>query len=238
MAAYLAHLADSGLKSSTITRRCAAIAYAHRLSGLPPPTSAEPVKAVLRGISRRIGVAVAQKAPATARAISRMVKAASVRDRAILLLGFAAALRRSELVALQVCDVEHHADGLIIHIRKSKTDQIGEGHQVAVPYGNKLRPVEAVEQWIALSGRTEGPLFGVCAGTIANIVKAGARRAKLDPSQFSGHSLRSGYVSSALESGADMFRIMDQTRHKSVATLKVYDRRAKAFKKHSGAKFL
>lgn len=239
VAGYLAHLADSGLKASTITRRAAAIAYAHRCSGSPPPTAAEPVKAVLRGIRRRIGVAVEQKSPATARAIGLMVKRATVRDRAILLLGFAAALRRSELVDLKVNDLERTPDGIIVHIRRSKTDQEGEGQQVAVPRGTKLLPVEAVEAWLAASGRTDNqPLFGVCAGTIARIVKRYARLAKLDPQEFSGHSLRAGFVTSALENGADLLKVMDVTRHREVKTLKAYDRRAKAFRNHAGRGFL
>jgi len=238
VAAYLASLADGGLKASTITRRGAAIGYAHRLAGMPPPTASEPVKAVLRGIRRRVGVAVERKAPATARAISRMVKGASVRDRAILLLGFAAALRRSELVDLKVKDLERTPDGLIVHIRRSKTDQEGEGHQVAVPLGTKLKPVEAVDAWLAKRGTDPGPLFDISDATVARIVKRAARRAKLDPKEMSGHSLRAGFVTSALESGADILKVMDVTRHREVKTLKAYDRRAKAFKDHAGKNFL
>jgi len=236
VAAYIASLADGGLKASTISRRCAAIRNAHRLAGMPPPTAAEPVKLVLKGIKRRIGVGPERKAPATARAITRMVKGANVRDRAILLLGFAAALRRSEIAALQVGDLEFTSSGLIVHIRKSKTDQEGEGHQVAVPHGSKLRPVEAVRDWLA--GRAEGSLFGVSDATIARIVKRAARRAKLNPAEMSGHSLRAGFVTSALESGADILKVMDVTRHREVKTLKAYDRRAQSFKNHAGKGFL
>jgi site-specific recombinase XerD len=243
VAAYLAHLADAGLKASTITRRCAAIAYAHRLNGAPLPTSAEPVKAILRGIRRRIGVAVERKAPATARAITPMLKhckdtPTGKRDRALLLLGFAAAMRRSELAALTVSDIEQMADGVIVHIRRSKTDQEGAGHQVAVPRGSKLKPVEAIDAWLAVLGIDPGPLFGVCDGTVANIVKRYASRARLDPETFSGHSLRAGFVTSALEAGADILKVMDVTRHREVKTLKAYDRRAKAFKDHAGRGFL
>lgn len=242
-ASYLAHLADSGLKASTISRRLAAIAYAHRLSGAPPLCSAEPIKAVLRGIRRRIGVAVEQKTPATAHAITKMLRRipdtlAGKRDRAILLLGFAAALRRSEIAALNIADLERTADGLLIHIRKSKTDQEGAGHVVAIPRGSKLRPVDALDEWLAASGRTDGPLFGISDRTIANIVKRYARLANLNPQDFSGHSLRAGFVTSALESGADILKVMDVTRHREVKTLKAYDRRAKAFKDHAGRKFL
>lgn len=243
VAAYLAHLADSGRKASTITRRAAAIGYAHRLAGHEPPTNAEPIKAVLRGIRRRIGVAVERKAPATARAITAMIRKLpdtpiGKRDRAILLVGFAAALRRSELVALTVEDIERTPDGMFVRIRRSKTDQEGEGHIVAVPRGSKLRPVEALEDWLAVAGITAGHLFPVCERTVALVVKRAAKAAKLDPAMFSGHSLRAGFVTSALESGADLLKVMDVTRHREVKTLKAYDRRAKAFRDHAGRGFL
>ncbi len=262
IAAYLASLADRGRKASTISRRKAAIAYAHRLAGHEPLTQAEPVKAVLSGIRRRIGVAVTRKAPATARAIGAMLKRlpdtlTGKRDRALLLIGFSAALRRSELAALEVGDIEWVEHGIFVHIRSSKTDQESAGHQVAIPRGSKLKPVEALEAWIAaltLSLKctevTTGPLFRPIAKgnrvldrhlsgqAIADIVKHHAGAAKLDPALFSGHSLRAGFVTTALERGADPFKVMDVTRHRSVDTLRVYDRRAKAFKDHAGKDFL
>lgn len=255
VAAYLADLADGGLKASTIMRRAAAIGYAHRLRGAEPPTNAEPVKAVLRGIRRRIGTAVERKAPATARALVAMLKRVSdtltgKRDRALLVIGFAAALRRSELVALNVSDVELHERGIIIHIRQSKTDQEGEGQQVAVPTGRKLKPVDALRDWLTAGGITEGALFRPIAKggrvsaerltdrSVADIVKRYADAAGLDPEIYSGHSLRAGFVTTALEDGADLLKVMDVTRHREVKTLKGYDRRAKAFKDHAGQGFL
>lgn len=244
VAAYLAHLADSGFKVSTITRRAAAIAFAHRTLGCPPPTASEPVKAVLRGIRRQLGSAVEQKAPATARAIAKLVKrcpdsVVGKRDRAVLLLGFAAALRRSELADLCVDDLTFGPEGLVVRIRRSKTDQDGEGAQIPVPRGSKLKPLEAIEAWLQVRPEECGPsLFGICDRTVAEIVKRYARLARLDPSQFAGHSLRAGFVTSALEHGADLFKVMDVTRHKRVETLREYDRRAKAFKNHAGKGFL
>lgn len=241
--AYLAHLADIGLKASTITRRTAAITFAHRLSRAAPPTSAEPVKAVLQGIRRTIGVAVDRKAPATAQAIKAMCRHCpdtpkGKRDKAVLLLGFAAAMRRSELVGLHITDIEQRPDGVLVHIRRSKTDQEGAGHEIAVPRGSKLKPVEALDAWLAVRPPELKTLFGISDGTVANIVKRYARLAKLDPAIFSGHSLRAGFVTSALESGADLLKVMDVTRHREVKTLKAYDRRAKAFKDHAGKGFL
>lgn len=252
--AYLAHLVEQGAKVSTIRRRTAAIGYAHRLAGHEPPTSAGPVKAVLAGARRRIGVAVEAKAPATARAVSGMLKRipdtlTGKRDRALLLLGFAAALRRSELVSLNVDDLERAPEGLIVHIRKSKTDQDGAGHKVGVPRGSKLRPVEALHDWLQAAGIDAGPVFrsvrkgGALGGrlsahSVAEIVKDRAGAAGLDPETMSGHSLRAGFVTSALESGADVLKVMDVTRHRSVDTLRMYDRRAKLFQQHAGGKFL
>jgi site-specific recombinase XerD len=254
-AAYLAHLADSGLKVSTINRRSAGIGYAHKLAGFEPPTNAEPVKAVARGIRRKLGTAVTQKEPATDRAIARMLKGVAetpsgLRDKALLLLGFSAALRRSELAALDVPDVERHTSGLIVHIRRAKTDQEGQGAHIAVPRGRKLQVVEAVEAWLAVIGRLDGPLF-VSIGKgqrvsekrlsdkdVARVVKRHAARVRLDPKIFSGHSLRAGFITSALTHGADIFKVMDVSRHTDVKTLRVYDRRAKAFKDHAGKRFL
>jgi site-specific recombinase XerD len=255
VAAYLASLADAGLKASTISRRAAAISYVHRLAGIASPVAAEPIKAVLRGIRRRIGVAVERKSPATARAVTAMLRRipdtlAGKRDRALLLLGFAAALRRSELVDLKVNDIERADGGVVVHIRRSKTDQEGEGHQVAVPRGSKLKPVEALDAWLAASGISGGPLFrpigkggrlgddALTGEAVARIVKKYAGAAQLDASTFSGHSLRAGFVTSALESGADILKVMDVTRHREVKTLKAYDRRAQAFRNHAGGKFL
>jgi len=256
VAAYLAALATSGVKASTITRRRAAIAYIHRIAGFEPPTSSEAVTAVLAGIRRSIGTSVKRKAPATAEVIRSLVgdmpaDLRGLRDRALLLLGFAGALRRSELVALDVADLEETAEGLHVRIRRSKTDQESAGDFVAIPYGSRLRPVRALKDWLAASGITEGALFRpirkggraveperLSDRSVANIVKTHAEAVGLDPALFSGHSLRSGFVTSALQSGADVLRVMDVTRHRQINTLKVYDRRAKAFRQHAGEAFL
>ena len=254
-AAYFAHCADSGLKVSTIQRRAAAIAYAHRLAGEASPLGVEAVKAVLRGVRRKLGVAPKAKAPLTADLVARCVKKlpdtlTGKRDRALIVLGFAAALRRSELVALKIGDIERSNEGVFLHIARSKTDQEGRGAQIAVPSGGKLKPVEALDAWLAASGVCEGPVFrkisrygrigdvALDGRSAALIVKRAVVRAKLDPQQFSGHSLRAGFVTSALAAGADLFRVMDVTRHREVKTLRTYDRRAKAFKNHAGKAFL
>ena len=254
VASYLAALADRGLKVSTIRHRAAAIAHAHRLAGFASPTEDAAVAAVLSGIRREVGVAAKAKAPATAKVVAQMVRKipdtlAGKRDRAILLLGFAAALRRSEIVALDVGSIVAHADGAFVHIGKSKGDQDGAGFDIAVPRG-KLKVIEALEAWLLAAAIGEGPLFRrigkgsrltakrLTGHAIALIVKRWAIAAKLDPALFSGHSLRAGFVTSALEAKGDLFKIMDVTRHREVKTLRAYDRRAKAFVDHAGAKFL
>lgn len=254
-AAYLAHCADSGLKVSTIQRRAAAISYAHRLAGEATPLGLEAVRAVMRGVRRVKGVAAEAKAPLTAELIGKVVRKlpdtlAGKRDRALIVLGFAAALRRSELVSLNIQDVRRTAEGVFLHISRSKTDQDGQGADIAVPSGGKLKPVEALDAWMSAAGIVAGPIFrevdrhgrvgaqALTGRALADVIKRAAEQAKLDPMQFSGHSLRAGFVTSALANGADMFRVMDVTRHRRVETLRIYDRRAKAFQNHAGRKFL
>jgi site-specific recombinase XerD len=253
-AEYLAAMADHGFKASTIGRRAQAIAFWHRKHSLEPPTNSEGVRTLMKGIRRKIGTAQARKAPATAQMIADMVQRlpktlTGLRDRALLLIAFAGALRRSEVVALDVEDLERTPDGVRLTIRRSKTDQEGKGQAISVPRGTKLKPQQALDEWLAASEITEGPIFrGVRGSTIlrgrlqpkqvARIVKKSATALGLDPAIFAGHSLRSGFVTSALESGADVLRIMDVTRHTEIRTLKAYDRRARGFKDHAGKSFL
>ena len=250
VAAFLAAEAERGVKASTIGRRAAAIAYAHKLLGLADPTAHEGVKTTLRGISR-------QKAPATAEILTTMLAhcpdtLAGKRDRALLALGFSGAFRRSELAALDVEDLTDDPDGLRVHIRKSKTDQEGRGQEIAVPHGRHLKPVAAVKAWLEAAGITSGPVFRPVSrsGTmrqggarltdrsIASIIKAYAARAGLDVAQFSGHSLRAGFVTTAAERDVALTRIMDVTRHRDVRAVTGYVRRANLFKGHAGSGFL
>lgn len=255
VAAYVAHLADTGRKAATINLHVAAIAAVHRAAGLDNPTAAEAVRATVRGVRRTIGTRQTRKAPATAETVRKMVRKvpdglAGLRDRALILIGFAAALRRSELVALDVADLERAPDGIVIHVRRSKTDQDGAGQEIAVPRGSKLRPCEALDAWLAAARISAGPVFrpvnrggAVSADrltdrSVADIVKRHADAAELDATLFSGHSLRAGFVTSALAAGADVLKVMHVTRHTQVTTLQKYDRRARAFDDHAGRKFL
>jgi site-specific recombinase XerD len=254
VAAYLAAHAVTS-KASTLGRRVAAIRYAHKLAGLALPTDAEGVKATMRGIRRTYGSAKVRKAPAVAGKMLGMVatapdKLAGLRDRALLLIGFGGALRRSELVALDVEDIEETETGLLVKIRGSKTDQERAGATIAIARGDIACPAKTLRAWLDAAGIESGPIFRPIdkAGTVrasrltdrsvANIVKAYAERAGFDASAFSGHSLRAGFLTSAAGKGASIFKMMDVSRHKSVDTLRGYVRDAELFKDHAGAGLL
>jgi site-specific recombinase XerD len=254
VAAFLAHDVENGTRPSTLGRRVAAIRYAHKLAGHPVPTDDERVKATMRGIRRRLGTAPRKKAPATAERIISMALAAAndtkgLRDRALLLIGFAGAFRRSELVALNVEDLEESELGFKVTIKHSKTDQEGAGQTIAIVRGSIACPVAALKVWLAAAGITSGPIFrsvrkgGAVGGrlpaqSVAEIVKFYAERVGLDPALFAGHSVRSGFLTSAAKHGASIFKMMDQSRHRSVETLRGYIRDAEIFKEHAGAGLL
>jgi site-specific recombinase XerD len=254
VAAYLAAHATSS-KASTLGRRIAAIRYAHKLAGYAVPTDAEGVKATMRGIRRTYGSTRVRKAPAVAGKMLSMVaaapdKLAGLRDRALLLVGFGGALRRSELVALDVKDIEETETGLLVTIRGSKTDQERAGATIAIARGDVACPARALRGWLDAAGIEAGPIFRpidkggtvrtsrLTCRSVANIVKAYAKRAGFDASMFSGHSLRAGFITSAAGNGASIFKMMDVSRHKSVDTLRGYVRDAELFKDHAGAGLL
>lgn len=255
VATFLASQANTGTKPATLSRRAAAIRYAHLAAELEAPTKSERVRATLRGIRRTSGAAQIRKAPATAKLVAKMAKMVpgtltGLRDRALLLIGFAGAFRRSELVALRVEDLEHTPDGIRVTIRRSKTDQEGSGQIIAIPAGGKLQAVEALTAWLTAGEITAGPLFravnksgrvlpdALTDRSVANIVKVHAGRADLDAAVFSGHSLRAGFLTSAAAHGANIFKMAAQSRHKSLNVLRGYVRDAELFKDHAGARFL
>jgi site-specific recombinase XerD len=255
VAAFLAFEAGRGVKPSTISRRVAAILYAHKLAGHESPTGSEVVKATMRGIRRSVGTAATRKAPATADKVCAMAAnmpngLIGLRDRALLLLGFAGAFRRSELVALNVADIQECEAGLRVYIGKSKTDQEGRGVTIAIAPGAVACPMKAVKAWLEGAAVTDGPVFRsiakgerVSAGrlsdkSVADIVKRHASRLGLDPATFGGHSLRAGFLTSAAAKGASVFKMMDVSRHKSVDTLRGYVRGAEMFRDHAGTGLL
>ncbi|MCJ2070049.1 tyrosine-type recombinase/integrase [Methylobacterium sp. J-030] len=264
VAGFLAHEADAGRSASTIGRRLAAIRYGHKLAKAADPTDDEDVRATMKGIRRRVGVAPTQKAAATVDVLQMLLARipdtlTGKRDRALLALGFAGAFRRSELVALDVADLIEDPEGLRVMVRRSKVDQEGRGFEKAIPTGRFIQPVRLVREWLSAAGITVGPVFrpvsrsgrvrGNCAQlapqatrltdrSVANIIKAYCTAAGLDASTFGAHSLRAGYITTAAERGADLARIMDQSGHRDPRTVVGYIRRANAFKGHSGSGFL
>lgn len=256
VADYLAAEARAGRKAATLNRRAAAIRFAHKAADLPLPGDSELVASVVKGIRREIGTAQKPVAPATAEVVSAFLAHVprdtlkGKRDRALILLGFAGAFRRSELVALNAEDIAMSAGGLDVTIRRSKTDQEGAGALVAIPTGRTLKPVAAVLAWMMAAEIESGPLFRpvskddrarldrLTAQSVALVIKHYAKLAGLDVSEFSGHSLRAGFVTSAAERSADINRIMDQTRHRDPRTVRTYIRRADRYRDHAGEGFL
>lgn len=251
----LASDAKRGVKASTIARRVAGICYAHQLAGHAPPGHSEIVKATVRGIRRTIGAAPNRKDPLTAEYLLAMVKVApnsptGLRDRAVLLLGFAGAMRRSELVRLNTNDLRETKAGLRLYIRTSKTDQERLGHIIAIAPGKTVCPVKALRAWLAAAKITNGPIFRSISNggristsrlsdrSVAEIVKTYAKRIGLDPASFSAHSLRAGFLTSAAQSGASVFKMMDVSRHKSMDTVRGYIRDTELFRDHAGAGLL
>jgi integrase len=165
-----------------------------------------------------------------------------VRDRALLLIGFAGGLRRSEIVALELADIESARQGLILHLRRSKTDQEGVGRKIGMPNGRtRFCPVTALERWRERSGIIEGPTFrpvdrhgriapGRLSGeAVSVIVKLRVAAAGIDPSGYSGHSLRAGFATSAAQAGVSALKIRAQTGHASDAMLGRYIRDGQLF---------
>lgn len=257
VALYASGLASAGRKVATIEQAAAAISAAHGAAGHPSPREDANLRRVLRGIRRSVGVAQREAAPVLSSHLRSMLEAlpdtlAGKRTAALLLVGFSGAFRRSELVALTVRDVAFTPDGLEVTLRRSKTDQEGAGRLVALPYsGNPdACPVRALRAWLEAAGISEGPLFRevTCHGrvasapltghSVARIVKRTAAAAGLEPAQFSGHSLRAGFVTSAKLKGKAEDSIMRQTGHRSVAMVRKYDRRAELWRDNAAAGLL
>ncbi len=246
---YLRDLAAEGFRPSTMQRRLTSISQAHKAAGYESPTAAQQVRQVMQGIRRSLTAEVRRVEPVTIERLRTMVATcdespAGIRDRAALLLAFASAVRRSELVGLDVGDVTFTEDGLRVRLRRSKTDQEGEGRTIGVPFSSDLRtcPVRTLRAWLDLSGHEVGPLFlpvtrhgrigahRLSGSAFAGIVKRRAGRAGFDPAEFSGHSTRAGFCTSAAAAGAPDRSIMRQTGHRSHRMLSVYIREGSLFR--------
>lgn len=254
VASYIAACATR-LKVGSLQRRLNAIAEAHKATGLESPTHSPIVVNTMKGIRRTLGTAPVQKAPALTDDIRTMVNATDsgligVRDRALVLLGFASAFRRSELAGLDLEDCAFGKDGLTVTLRRSKVDQEAVGRKIGIPYGSNPEtcPVRNVQTWIEQAGIVTGPLMrpisrhgqvrgGRLSGSeVARIVKKLAVRAGLDSAKYAGHSLRAGHATSAAIAGASERSIMNQTGHSSVQMVRRYIREGNLFRENSAGK--
>jgi integrase len=248
VANYLASRAKAGSSVATLAQALTALSRAHVAAGYPSPRLDPVLREVWAGICRTEGTKPRREARAMPveelRRLSRAAKhTLGARDRALLLLGFAGGFRRAELVALDVADVRDDADGLVVTLHRSKTDQVGAGREVGIPYGSDpvTCPVRAVRTWLELAGIGSGPIFrGVTKGgqvgatrltgrSVSLIIKRAAKRARVPVSGLSGHSLRAGLVTAASKAGKSTRAIQDQTGHKSAAMVARYQRRATIF---------
>jgi len=244
LASYIASRAETH-SPYTISRRVVGISRAHVSQGLADPAKNDLVRTVLRGVRRKNGAPQRQVAPVLRQDLLTMLPlmhgTKGVRDRALILLGFAAALRRSELVALDVQHLQFVNEGLIVHQQRSKTDQQGEGRKIAVPWGRTAAcPVKAVQHWLEHLGITSGAIFRsvskggavgerLTAQSVALVLKSYAKAAGLDATEISGHSLRSGLVTSAAQAGVAAHKLQQQTGHHSMEMLNRYIRDANVF---------
>jgi integrase len=248
VALWLASLAAAGAKPSTVRSRLAAVAHYCRAGGERLDTKSREIASIMAGIGRASSVAPCRKKAILTDDLRAMVAAldgltlAGVRDRAVLMLGFGGALRRSEIVALEVSDLTFSERGLEVHIRRSKTDQMGQGATLAIHAGRDPRfcAVAAVQAWIEQAGIDAGPLFRPIVGRKANaagaralddqsialIVQRAAAGAGLDARAYSGHSMRAGFATAAALAGHDLPQIMRQTRHKTTQAASIYVRPA------------
>jgi integrase len=235
-------------KLATVRRYLTSIRHKHVQNGFPSPVNSE-ITALLRGAQRLRCERSTQKRPVTIDLLRRMSAALTgpavlvSRNRAVLILGFASALRRRSLCRLNVQDVGFDERGLLIEVRNEKQDRRGRGRLLAVARGENpdTCPVEALEKWLALRGRQDGPLFTPAFGryaflrrlhpsTIAYVVKRAAKLLGLDPAAFAGHSLRAGMVTSCFENGVAESVIAEATGHRSLSSLRRYFRRSDPFK--------
>ncbi|MGO7835608.1 site-specific integrase [Rhizobium johnstonii] len=243
-------------KPATVARRLISIGKAHRLSGFENPVTTDIVKLAMRGLKRSMGSAQREAKPVLREDLFRILDSMSddrksLRDRALLLLCFAGGFRRSEVVSLDVEDIQHVQHGIVIRLARSKTDQEGKGRKVAVPFGRGFWcPVRAIDVWISASAVQTGPLFRVInrhnqisekrlsGQAVSLILKARANKAGFDGESYSGHSLRAGFVTSAAIAGATSLSIRKQTGHRSDGMLNRYIREANLFAQNATAAVL
>lgn len=245
IAAYIAAFADT-LAVATISRRIATLSKAHEVLDANPCRSAL-VRATLQGLRRRRCTAQRQAKPLLRDDLMLILdrlgtSTRDARDRALLLIGFCGGFRRSELVGLDRDDIEHMRQGLIVTLRRSKTDQDGVGRKIGIPFGRTRHcPVAALDTWLCQSGIDAGPVFRpvdrhshvssdrLSGDAVSEIIRERVASVGIDPHSFAGHSLRAGLATSAAQAGVSTLKIRQQTGHASDAMLARYVRDGELF---------
>jgi len=253
---YLTYLSIKEAKISTLKRRLVSIGVIHRLKGHYLDTKHPSIIENIMGIKRRKGSIQKSKKPILISNLKQLIdvidqennqEIKKLRDRSIILIGFSGGFRRNEIVSLDYDDLDFVEEGLKIQIRRSKTDQFGEGLVKALPYfdGSKYCPVISLKNWIEISKIDSGPLFRrfikgsklsenrLTDQTVALLIKKYLKLAGIDSKNYSGHSLRSGFATSAAESGAEERSIMTMTGHKSTEMVRRYIKEANLFKNNA-----
>ena len=253
---YLTHLSTKDAKISTLKRRLVSIGVIHRLKGHYLDTKHPSIIENIMGIKRRKGSIQKGKKPILINNLKDIINAIDhqkkdeikkIRDRTIILVGFSGGFRRNELVSLDYDDLEFVSEGVKITLRRSKTDQFGEGSVKALPFfdSSKYCPVVSLQKWIEISKIDSSSLFRrftkgsnlsknrLTDQTVALLIKEYLKLAGIDSKNYSGHSLRSGFATSAAESGAEERSIMAMTGHKSTEMVRRYIKEANLFKNNA-----
>ena len=253
---YLTNLSTNDAKISTIKRRLVSIGVIHKLKGHYLDTKHPSIIENIMGIKRRKGSIQLAKKPILISSLKKLINAIDeqdkeeikkFRDRSLILIGFSGGFRRNEIVSLDYDDLDFVPEGLKINLRRSKTDQFGEGFTKALPYfdNSQYCPVVSLKKWIEISQIKSGPLFKrftkgsklsnnrLTDQTVALLIKKYLKLAGIESQNYSGHSLRSGFATSAAESGAEERSIMAMTGHKSTEMVRRYIKEANLFKNNA-----
>ena len=243
LALYITHLASYS-KYSTLKRRLASISILHKSKGHYIDTKHPIIIENLMGIKRTNGSNQKGKKPLLINDLKLLIKAIDeskekdirkIRDKALVLIGFSGGFRRSELVDIEYEDIEFVEEGVKIFVKRSKTDQSGEGMTKAIPYFDNVNfcPVKALNKWVEEAELKDGKIFNISDKSVALIIKKYANYAGLDAHKYAGHSLRSGFATSTAESGAEERNIMAMTGHKSTEMVRRYIKEANLFKNNA-----
>ena len=235
---YLTHL-SSFCKFSTLKRRLASIKVIHKIKGHYLDTKHPIITENLLGIKRVYGVKQKSKKPLLINDLKLIINQINeeknqikkFKNKSLILIGFAGGFRRSELVSIEYDDIDFVPEGVKIFIKRSKTDQTGEGMTKAIPYfeNSSYCPVIALKKWIEIAGIKSGKIFNISDKSVALIIKKYALLAGLDYTKYAGHSLRSGFATSTAEMGADERSIMAMTGHKTTQMVRRYIQEANLF---------